>query len=329
MIVNAMLRCVHCLMVAALVAVAPGVPAQTTAKIARIGYLTPTQQTHREAVFREELARLGWVEGRNLAIEYRNANGAFDKLPALAAELARLRVDLIVSFVTQASLAAKGATRTIPIVVIGVADPLGSKLVASLARPGGNITGNSMASVDIIGKQLELLRELRPGVARVAVLANPGNTVYQAQQLNEAKAAAAKIGVALTVVEATRPEALEPAFRSMASARAEALLLLGDPMFALNTQRIARLAVEHRLPAVGPFPPYAEAGALVAYGADFDEMFRRAAIYVDRILKGAKPADLPVEQPTRYELVVNLSTAKTLGITVPPNLVSRADRVIQ
>lgn len=305
------------------------VQAQTPPKTARIGYLTPTAQTQREGVFRAELARLGWIEGKNLAIEYRNARGSFEKLPALAEDLVRLRVDAIVAVVTQASLAAKNATATIPIVVVGVADPLGAKLVTSLARPDGNLTGNSLTSVDIIGKQLELLRELRPGVARVGLLSNPSNQVYHAQQIDEARAVATKLGIALTVAEARGPDALDAAFRSVAAARAEALLIFGDPMFALHTERIARLAVQHALPAVGPFPPYADAGALVAYGADFDEMFRRAAVYLDRILKGAKPADLPIEQPTRFELIVNLKTAKALGVTVSPALISRADRVIR
>jgi putative ABC transport system substrate-binding protein len=301
--------------------------AQPVPTLARIGYLTPTPQTQREAVFREELAKLGWVEGRNLAIEYRNANERYDSLSALADELVRLRVDVIVAFVTQASVAAKGATKTIPVVMVGVGDPVGAKLVASLARPGGNVTGSSIASIDVIGKQLELLRELRPGIARVAVLSNPGNAVYQAQQLEQAKAVAAKLGMTLTIAEARRPEALEGAFRSIAQARAEAVLILGDPMFGLQAERIARLAIEHRLPSVGPFPNYADAGALLAYGANFDEMLRRAAVYVDRILKGARPADLPVERATRFELIVNRRTARALGITLPPSLVP--DRIVE
>ena len=298
-------------------------------KQARVGYLTPAPQVDREKLFRDELAKLGWVEGRNLTIEYRNANGSFERLPALCEELVHLRVDVIAAFVTQASLAAKEATRTVPIVMIGVADPLGAKLVPSLARPGGNVTGTSLASVDIIGKQLELLRELRPGITHVAVLWNPANPVFQALQLDEAKVAARNMGMTLAIVEAARPDAIEAAFRSMAAARAEALLILADPVFALHNERIAKLAIEQRLPAVGPFAPYADAGALVVYGADFDEMVRRSAVYVDRILKGAKPADLPVERPTRYELIFNLKTAKALGITVPPALVSRADRIVQ
>jgi putative ABC transport system substrate-binding protein len=309
-------------------ATAEAQPAQETA---RIGYLTPTAQPPREALFRKELAKLGWVEGRNIAIEYRNANGSFERLPALADELVRLRPGVIVAFVTEASVAAKGATKSIPIVIVGVGDPLGSKLVESLARPGGNVTGNSLASADIIGKQLELLRELKSGLAQIAVLWNPANRTWSALQLEEVKAAAAKLGIGLALVEARRPEELEEAFRTTKGTRADALLILADPMFGQrpNSERIARLAIEHRLPTVAPFPAYSEAGALVAYGADFDEMMRRAAVYVDRILKGAKPADLPIERPTRYALVVNLKTAKALGITLPPALVARADRVIQ
>jgi putative ABC transport system substrate-binding protein len=313
----------------ALVAATPPAYAQVPAKIARIGFLTPAPQVQRERIFREALANLGWVEGRNVAIEYRSANGSLDKLPRLAEELAGARVDVIVAFVTQASVAAKNATKTIPIVMVGVADPLGAKLVPSLARPGSNITGNSLASVELIGKQLELLRELRPGVSRVAVLSNPTNPVFNAQQIGEAKAVAARLGVTLTFVEARRPDAIEPAFRSMAAARAEGLLILADPMFGAQVDIIARHALEHRLPSVGPFDHYAEGGALVSYGADFDEAFRRAAVYVDRILKGANPAELPVELPTRYELVFNEKTARTLGVALPPALVSRADRVIR
>ncbi|HVF62780.1 MAG TPA: ABC transporter substrate-binding protein [Casimicrobiaceae bacterium] len=315
-----------CVLFAAWLALAAA--AQAPQKTVRIGYLTAVAQPHREAVFREALAKHGWVERRNLAIEYRSAEGSFDKLPALADELVRLRVDVIVTFVTQASLAAKNATATIPIVVIGVSDPVKSKLVRSLARPDGNVTGNSITGLDVIGKQFELLRELKPGIARVALLSNPGNQVYHAQQLAEAKSVAARLGITVTIAEASQSEALDEAFRSIARAKPGALLIFGDPMFGQNTERIARNAIAHALPAVGPFPPYAEAGVLAAYGASFDDMFRQAAIYVDRILKGAKPADLPIEQATRYELIVNLKTAKALGITVPPSLVSRADRVI-
>lgn len=316
-----------CSVVAAMLACVAGDALAQAPRTARIGYLTPAAQAERETAFRDELAKLGWVEGRNLVIEYRNANG-FARLPALAEELARMRVDVIVSFVTEASLAAKAATRTTPIVMVAVADPLGSKLVDSLGRPGGNVTGTSLASVDVIGKQLELLREVRPGLERVAVLFNPANPVFNALQVDEAKAAAARLGLALAFVEAQRPEAIEPAFATIARARAQALLVLADPVFSLQAARLAQLSLEHRLPAMGAFAPYAEAGLLIAYGARFEDMVRRAAVYVDRILEGAKPADLPVERPTSFELVVNTTTAQALGIAIPPSVAARTTRFV-
>jgi putative tryptophan/tyrosine transport system substrate-binding protein len=296
---------------------------------ARIGMLTPTTNAAREDVFRRELARLGHVEGRNLVIEYRTANGDFDRLPALANELVRANVDLIVAVVTQAGVAAKSATKTIPIVIVGVGDPVGAGLVASFARPGGNVTGNSGAAVEVVGKQLELFREFMPNISRVTALHNPSNRVFQAQQLEQTKRAARGLGIELAVVEASRPDALDAAFRAVESSRAEGLLILADPMFGLHADRIARLALARRLPTVSGFETYADAGVLVAYGANFDEFYRRGAVYVDRILRGAKPADLPVERPNRFELVVNLRSAKALGITLPAALVARADRVVQ
>ncbi len=316
--------------IAALVlATAPPADAQPATKLVRVGYLTPTTRVELEAAFRQELSRLGYVEGRNLVIEYRSANGQFDRLPALATELVRLNVDVIVANVTQASVAAKAATTTIPIVMTAVADPVGSGLVASLARPGGNVTGSSGANVEVVGKQLELLREIVPGLTRVAALWNPTNAVFAMQQLDEAKSAAARLSIELQVVEAPRPEALEGAFKTIAAGRPGALLVLGDPVLAIQAERIARLAIDHRLPAATGFANYADAGLLVAYGANFEEFYRRAAVYVDRIVKGAKPGDLPVERPTRFELVVNARTAQALGITLSPSLVTRADRVIR
>ena len=312
----------------AFVALSTAADAQAPAKAVRIGFLAPVSHTEREAVFRDALSKLGYVEGRNLTIEYRSADGNFERLPGLAAELARLKVDVIVAVVTQAALAAKAATSTIPIVFVAVADPVGSALVTSLARPGGNVTGNSIAAVDVVGKQLELLRELLPGVSRVAALWNPTNTVFAGQQLKEAKAAAARLGIELQIVEADKPEALENAFQKIAASRHGAVLVLGDPMFGAHADRIARLALERRLPTVGNLGASAEAGIVIAYGANFEEMYRRAAVYVDRVLKGAKPADLPVERPTRFELIVNARTAKALGITIPPALATRADRVV-
>ncbi|HVE50277.1 MAG TPA: ABC transporter substrate-binding protein, partial [Casimicrobiaceae bacterium] len=303
--------------------------AQAPPRLARIGFLTPAANAQRESVFRDELAKLGWVEGRNLSIDYRNADGQFDRLPALAQELVKLNPDLIVTVVTQASVAAKAATTTIPIVIVGVGDPVGAGIVASFARPGGNITGNSGAAVEIVGKQLELLREVKPSLARVVALWNPTNRVFQQQQLDEANAAATRMRVKLDLVEATRPDALDAAFAEIAKVKPDALIILADPMFGQHAQRIAQLAVAHRLPSVSGFEAYTEAGILIAYGTSFDDYYQRAARYVDRILKGAKPADLPIERPTRFELMVNQKTAKALGIVLPPALVARADRVIQ
>lgn len=301
--------------------------AQPPGKVVRIGYLAPIAHAEREAAFREALSKLGYVEGRNLKIEYRSGDGNFERLPGLAAELVRLNVDVIVAVVTQATLAAKGATSTIPIVMVAVGDPVSAGLVASLARPGSNVTGNSGSTVDVVGKQLELLREVLPRVSRVAVLWNPTNPVFQALQLKEAKAAAARLRIELQLVEAKRPDALESAFQTIAAARPDAVLVMGDPMFTTRAEQIAHLALARRLPTVSGF--YADDGILIAYGSNFEELHRRAAVYVDRILKGAKPADLPVERPTRFELVINVKTAKALGITIPPALASRADRLIQ
>lgn len=297
--------------------------AQTPTKTVRIGFLAPITHAEREAAFRQELSRLGYVEGRNLTIEHRTADGHFDRLPALASELVRLNVDVIVAVVTQAALAAKGATSTIPIVMVAVGDPVDAKLVASLARPGGNVTGTSSITADLLGKQLELLREMLPRVSRVAALWNPTNTVFQTLQLKEAKAAAAKLRIELPVVEAKAPEELDGAFRTIAALRPDALLVMGDPMFTTQAEWIARLALERRLPTASGF--FSDAGILLSYGPDFTDLHRRAAVYVDRILKGARPADLPVERPTRFELVIDAKTAKALGIAIPPALAARAE----
>ena len=312
---------------AAIVVLSTNTHAQRPTGTLRIGFLAPVPNAEREAAFREELARLGRVEGRDIVIDYRTADGRFDRLPALAADLARADVSVIVAVVTQAAVAAKNATSTIPIVIVAVGDPVEAKLVASLARPGGNVTGNSSLTADVLGKQLELLREVLPRVSRVAALWNPTNTVFQTLQLKEAKAAAAKLGIALAVVEARQPEALQGAFKTIAEGRPDAVMVLGDPIFTPHAAQIGRLALERRLPAVtGSF---SAPGILMTYGASFEALYQRAAVYVDRILKGARPADLPIERPTRFELIVNAGTAKALGIALPPALVARADRVIQ
>lgn len=303
--------------------------AQRPARITRIGYLTPSSQPAREDVFRRELTRLGHVEGQSLAIEYRSADGNFDRLSGLAGELVSLKVDVLVAVVTQAALAARKATDTIPIVMVGVSDPVGVGLVASLARPGGNVTGTSTLAANVVGKQLESLRELLPGVSRVATLWNPSNAVFQKLQLGEAKAAAAKLKLQLQLFEARTPDQLDRAFASMARPRPDALLILGDPMFGAHWRRIAELAARHRIPAVSSTSDYADAGGLMSYGPNYVEAYRRSATYVDRILKGGRPADLPVEQPTTFELIINTRAAAALGLTIPRSLAGRADRVVE
>ena len=301
---------------------------QRESNVPRIGYLTPGTGAN-EDLFWTELRRLGYVEGRNIAVEYRSAQGDLDKLPAFAAELVRLKVDIIVAVVTRASLAAKQATATIPIVIVAVSDPVASGLVSNLARPGGNITGTCGVGADVVAKQLELVRTLLPNAVRVTALWNPSNRTFQQQLLNEAMSAARKLRLQLQSVEARAPDDLDRAFVAISKGRPDALLILADPMFGSNAKRIADLALEHHLPAVSMIRTFAEAGVVATYGQSFADSFRRAATYVDKILKGAKPGDLPVEQPTKIELIINLKTAKALGLTVPQSLLLRADEVIQ
>ena len=303
--------------------------AQLESRIYRIGFLTPGAGSASEEPFWAELRRLGYAEGRNIAVEYRSSHGDFEKLPTFAAELVRLKVDIIVAVVTQASLAAKQATATIPIVMIGVVDPLGSGLVSNLARPGGNITGTSGAGADLVAKQLELVRTLLPNATRVTALWNPSNRVFQELLLTQAKSAAPKLRLQIGAVEARASNDIDRAFVAIGKDRPDALLVLADPMLGSQAKRIADLALKHRVPAVGMLRGYAQAGLMATYGQSFDDSYRRAAEYVDRILKGAKPGDLPVQQPTKVELVINLKTAKALGLTVPQSLLLRADEVIQ
>jgi putative ABC transport system substrate-binding protein len=303
--------------------------ASAAAGQARVGFLSPASPAadHIRPAFVEGLREHGYVESRNLVLEARYADGRFDRLPALAAELVRLRCDVIVAFVTQASLAVHSATRTIPVVMIGVADPVAAGLVANLARPGGNVTGTSGAANQVVGKQLELLRETFPDAARTAVLWNPANVVYQAQQLREAHIAAPALRIELQLLEARAPAELERVFAAMSPRRP--LLLMGDPLFTAHRRRIAELAAARRVPIVTGASEYAEAGALLTYGPSYTELARRSAAYVDRILRGARPAELPVEEPTTFELVVNLKTARALGVSVPRPLLLRAERVIE
>jgi putative tryptophan/tyrosine transport system substrate-binding protein len=307
------------------------VEAQQAAKIPRIGYLALNPTPHLQEAFRQGLRDLGYVEGRNLVIEYRDAEGKSQRLPALAAELAALKVDVILAAGTPAALAIKQATRTLPIVVTATADPVTSRLVTSLAQPGGNVTGLSVLAPELVGKCLEQLKQAVPGVSRVAVLWQPGAVGERTERdmLKEAEVAARALGVRLQVVEARGPADFDRAFSDMTRARAGALTVLTSSMLFGERRRLVDLAAKNRLPAVYPWREGVDAGGLMAYGPDLADLPRRAANYVDKILKGAKPADLPVEQPTKFELVVNMKTAKALGLTIPQSLLVRADQVIE
>lgn len=307
--------------------------AQPAAKKAPlIGFLSPaTRAGHAHLVdgLQKGLRELGYVDGENIAFAYRFAEGSFDRLPKLAAELIDLKVDVIVAVVTQASLAAKNATSTIPIVMVAVGDPVSTSIVASLAQPGANITGTSIMSDEVVGKQLELLKEAVPKISRVAVMWNPANPVFQGMQLRAVEAVAQELRLRLQKVEARTPTEIDRAFVAMSKERTRALHLLPDPVFTTQRHQIADLALKYRLPAITGTTETAEAGLLMSYSASFSESAHRAATYVDKILKGTKPADLPVERPKKFEFVVNLKTAKQIGLTVPPNLLVRADRVIK
>jgi putative ABC transport system substrate-binding protein len=305
---------------------------QQQSKVARIGYLAGSSMTDNARyvqVFREGLHELGYVEGKNLVIEYRWAEGNFERLPDLAAELVRLRVDVIVAVGDPVILAAKQATSTIPIVMASVGDPVGRGFVASLARPGGNITGVSNLAVALTGKWLESLKQIVPTLSQVAVLRNAANPTH-ALFWAEAQSAAPSLGLKLQDVEVRTPDDLDGAFASIIRERSAALVVLPDPLLAAVLRgRIAAHAMRNRLPAMCTFKEQAEAGGLLSYGPSLPVNYRHAATYVDKILKGAKPADLPVEQPTKFELVINLKTAKALGLTIPQALLLRADEVIQ
>jgi ABC-type uncharacterized transport system substrate-binding protein len=304
--------------------------AQPPTHVPRIGALTgyTLGRGRNVEAFLEGMRALGYVEGHNLVLEYRGAAGHYERFPALAAELVRLPVDVLLAGGTPAALAAKDATTTIPIVIAGVGDPAGSGLVASLARPGGNVTGVSVLQPEVVGKQLEFLTDVLPTVSRVAVLWNPANPAH-ALNVRAAEVAAQAVGVQLHFLEARGPEAFDRAFAAMTRAHAGALLVMEDPMSIEHRSRLAELAATSRLPTVHNDRAYVEAGGLLCYGASHPDMYRRAATYVDKILKGAKPGDLPVEQPTKFELVINLKTAQALGLTIPPHLLVLADEVIK
>ena len=305
--------------------------AQAPAKVPRIGFLSslsPTDNAHLLEAFRQGLFELDYVEGQNIAIEYRFGEGRPERLPPLAAELVRLKVDVIVTGGPPAPEASKQATSTIPIVFAVTGDPVAEGLVASIARPGGNITGLASMAPELVGKQLELLKEVAPKVSRVAVLQNPSDQGHPAM-LRQAEGAARALGVRLHILQARTPPEIEAAFAAMRRQRAGGVLVLRDSLFLAQRTQIAALAAKSRLPAVYGIREEAEAGGLMAYGASLSHMYRRAATYVDKILKGAKPADLPVEQPTRFELVLNMKTAKALGLKFPQTVLIRADQVIE
>jgi len=309
----------------------PAADAQQAGKVPMIGYLTGdslSADLPRRDAFRQGLRELGYSEGQNILVEYRTAEGKVDRLSELAAELARLKVDVMFAFTAAAVQAAKKEMPTVPIVAVSP-DPVRAGLVASLARPGGNITGLSMtAGLEIYGKQLELLKETVPKLTRVAILSNPANPTNP-PQLKETQAAARALGVTLLSLEVKGPDDIDGAFTAMRKERTGALTVLPDPMFLSQRTRIADLAAKNRLPAIYGIPEHVEAGGFMAYAANRPDIFRRAATYVDKILKGAKPAALPVEQPTRFELVINMKTAKALGLTIPQSVLIRADKVIE
>ena len=309
---------------------ARGSRAQSPGAVRRIGFLGggyAANNVPRDA-FIDELAKHGWVAGCNLAIEIRYAEGRYERLPALADELVRANVEVIVTGPAPAAVVVKRATSTIPIVMLTVGDPVGLGLVASLARPGGNVTGTSFdTSFDVFRKQLELLREAVPGVRRVAVLVNPANPGLKLA-LDAVGTASSSLGLTAVPVEARGPDDFDVAFAQIAGARSGAVLVMTEAVFNAHAAQLASLAERHRLPTISGVRSYAEAGGLLAYGASFEHGFRRSAVFVDRILRGAKPADLPVEQPSQYELVVNTTAARKLGIGLPRSLLSRADVVL-
>jgi putative ABC transport system substrate-binding protein len=308
-----------------------GAEAQQRAKTARIGFLSISAGPNPNMDVLPGLRELGWVEGRNLFVERRWAAGQEDQLPAMAAELVNLKMDVIVTLSTPAAMAAKQATNTIPIVITFVADPLGSGLVASLARPGGNITGVTTIAPELVAKRLELLKQVVPDAGRIAVLWDPVGLTERTRRImrEETEAAGRALGVNLQFFEVRRPEDFERVFAAMVDARIGALLVSPTPMLFEARKGIVAHAAKNRLPTVYAWREAVEAGGLVSYATNFPEMYRRAAIYVDKILKGAKPGDLPIEQPTRFELVINLKTAKALGLSIPDSLLQRADEVIR
>jgi len=324
-------RIVICLLPTVFLLVVFSVEAQQPAKVHRIGVLAAVSLSTISAridAFRQGLHEVGYVEGKNIVIEYRFAEGKLDRLSELAAELVRLKVDVIVSAGPTSTRSAKEATSMIPIVMAWDNDPVANGFVASLARPGGNITGLSTLSPEISGKQLQLLKEIVPRLSRVAVLGistQPGN----AQLVKETELAAGAFGVKLQYLDVLSPKDIEIVFRAASKGRADAVLVLPNPVLISQRAQVIELAIKSRLPAIYPYREFVDDDGLMTYGVSFIDLYRRAATYVDKILKGRKPADLPVEQPTKFELVINLKTAKQIGVTIPPNVLARADKVIK
>src|SRR5215813_4991727 len=305
--------------------------AQQPKKIPRIGYLAATSLSANAVLieaFRQGLRELGYAEGKNIVIEWRSAEGKLDRLPAFAAELVHLKVDVIVTAGQSSTRPANEATRTIPIVMAQNPDPVGAGFIASLARPGGNITGLSSLTPEISGKRLELLKETVPRLSRVVVLGT-STTPSNAQALRETELAAGALTVKLQYLDVRGSKDIETAFRAASKERAEAVLVLGGPVLSSQRAQVVELAGNSHLPAIYGQPETVEAGGLMSYSVSYTDLYRRAATYVDKILKGAKPADLPVEQPMKFELVINLKAAKQIGLTIPPNVLLRADKVIK
>jgi len=304
--------------------------AQQSGKLRTIGFLGPNTRSGASdwvAALAQRLRELGWIEGRTVTIEYRWAEGREERLAEIAAEFVRLKVDVIVTSGTPAVMASKQATSVIPIVFATAGDPVGSGLVASLARPGGNVTGLATLVADLAGKRLELLREIVPGLGRLAIMGNASNP-FTVLELDEVQAAAGTLGLEVVTLEIRRAQDIAPAFEALKS-RADALYVCTDALANTNRIRISTSALGVRLPTMHGSRDYVEAGGLMSYGPNYPDLFRRSADYVDKILHGAKPGDIPVEQPTKYELVLNLTTAKALGLTVSPTLLARADEVIE
>jgi putative ABC transport system substrate-binding protein len=324
-------RVVSILFVVVLLAAGVTAEAQQPAKMPRIGILPPgpiSERVHLWESFRQGLRDLGYVEGKNIALVFPSDEVKTEQLPHLAAELVSLKPDVIVAPTKPSAQAAMNATRTIPIVFPTTIDPVGIGLVASLARPGGNATGLTSIASDLSGKRLELLKEVVPGASHIAVLSNPSSPVVP-PQMREAKVAAQALGVRLQLLEVRGIDDFERVFRAATKERASALIMLDDAFVFTHRMRIVKFAGKGRLPAIYGFTEFVEAGGLMSYAANLSDMYHRAATYVDKILKGAKPADLPVEQPTKFELVINLKAGKQIGLTIPPNVLVRADRVIK